>query len=214
MMTNSKKWKIPFVLCFVFGLSGCVAPTEAPKPAVTKLSKACQENYDLSTATDISFEEVAKPEVSVSIPIGDNSPCLEFEDGAKSSYTIFRLDRSKLSDTTVVAGAWGEPSRILAPLVTVLTAEGAVSREFAADRFLYRGSHLAVSFRPRMEEHYVVVRSNDQLVGEEYIDVQSAVQANHNIYTGFVWYTSLDTQTKVTFSHYGVAKVRAYTSEK
>lgn len=195
-------------------LTGCVAPQE-PLSATTDLSTAiCGNAYALSPATFVSFE-AGSDKLDILVDVDQNSPCIEFEDGRKSSYAVFNVQGIDVNTTTIVAGSQMEYGRIMAPLVITLSLDGKVLRRFSEERFLYRGNHLSVSIRPTAAEAFVVVLSNSETVGKDFTNIKTAVdQTVLPVGAAYISVpSSADTKNKIIFSHHGIARLRVYHSD-
>lgn len=197
-------------------MPGCVAPLE-PLAAKTNLSGvACDDVFDLENPTEVSLlEDDNQDNIFVDAVVDDQSPCFRSEAGAKSSYAVFTIKDVDPLTMTVVVGSRLELGRILAPLVVVLSEEGEFLRSYGADRFLYRGDHLSVSFRPKADDYYIVVKSNSDIVGDGYDNIKTLVTHAH-IPVGYslgAIPASADLVNNTVYSHYGIARLRLYRNE-
>ncbi len=205
--------RIVSLVMIVAVLSGCVSPI-GPLPAETDISgRVCADRYLLSNARAVVFDPQGSSEtVSVDVAIGPNSPCFQAADGTRRTYAVFDVSGIVGQDVTLVAGSRVEPGRLLPPTALVLDHGGDALLEFGAGRFLFRGDHLSVSFRARAGFRYVVVASDPDRVGGQFTKVDSMVSGAVIPIGPAVTYVpvSADTTNTLHYSHYGVARLRAF----
>ncbi len=184
-------------------LAGC-ATTALPPPTTSYARQDCASQPDLSKALGLT------PKMTVSTPITAATACLAGK-GGPTPYVVYALP-SELGDKTFDVGAGLEGVRIFAPEVSLLNAEGAVTRTFPREQFLYRGAVYSVQFRARPGERYLMVTAAPDLVGKAYQSIAIGTSTT-TVYTGVgtaSWTSGVDSSQHRTFSYDGVAQVSVF----
>lgn len=146
-------------------LQACASvPVAPPSVAVLDLSgKTCAA--EPSTKDAVSLTPVKKlAYYSVATLIDGTKPCLT-TGAASSNYVVYALPAHGENHTVTVGGVQ-EPIRTFAPSVSLMDADGKITRTFADDRFAILGNTLGVQFRPLPQERFILVQSNAALVGK------------------------------------------------
>ncbi|ESQ76688.1 hypothetical protein [Asticcacaulis sp. AC402] len=196
-------------------LQACATVPPPPPPmAVTDLSgKTCAT--EPSTTNAVSLTPVKKQIVhTVSTLVDVKSPCLSAGDGSLSNYVVYAIPASGENHTITVGGVQ-EAIRTFAPTVTLLQADGKVTRTFGEDRFALLGNTLGVQFRPLPAERFIVVQSNPGLVGQSVATVETRITSTYGYaaptaYSYGYSYTherGADGKHERTFSHEGYISV-------
>jgi hypothetical protein len=148
------------------GLTTACATLPPPAPPVLEYARQdCDAAPDLTTA--ISLTPAKESHVHrVSTVMSGETACLT-RDGGTSPYVVYALPADH-EDKTLIVGGVLEAFRIFAPAITLLDAQGQVTRTFPAEEFLYRGSVYSVQFRPRATETYILVDVDRARVGVGY----------------------------------------------
>ena len=187
--------------------SACATAMEPPAPAaLTWSGGGCAARADLSTALSLTPEE-ERAVYSVNAPVTAGSSCLQ-RDGQAVPYVLFALPED-YADKTVAAGGTLEALRILSPDVSVLDAQGEVTRTFAPEDYMYRGALFSVQFRPRADERYVLVAAEPSRVGQRYDSITVGVTTTQ-VYTAYgsaSFRNGTDMAQSRTFSYEGTASV-------
>jgi len=175
-----------------------------PGPPALQVSGAnCGDTASLATPISLTPEKPAKSHI-VSAKADSVTPCLR-EDGVPArKYVVFALPDS-YETKLITAGARPEIGRIFAPDVSILDADGKVTRTFAWQDFLLRGDIFSVQFKPRKEERYLLVRSEPKMVGQSFdrIEIGVTTTSTYAAGTSITWNTGHDAAVKRTFSHEG-----------
>jgi hypothetical protein len=196
------------------GLLSACATTVAIPPASATLEYAgvaCSRSPDLSTAISLTPDK-ERAVFSVNAPTG--SGCLTRADGGTTPYLTFALPADH-ADKTVIVGSILEPLRILSPSVAILDRNGAVTRTFNAEDYMYRGSVFSVQFRPRETEGYVLVTADPVRVGQRYDSIVVGVNTT-TVYTGYgtsQWRSGTEMAQSRMFSWEGLVQVSVADSD-
>jgi len=196
-------------------LQACATVPPPPPPvAVTDLSgKTCVT--EPSTKDAVSLMPVKKQVYhTVSTLVNASTPCLTAADGSSGNYVVYAIPASGENHTITVGGVQ-EAIRTLAPTVTLLEADGKVTRKFGEDRFAILGNTLGVQFRPLPQERFVVVQTNPGLVGQSVSTVETRIYASSGYVAatpysyGYSYNTAhgADGKHERTFSHEGYINV-------
>src|SRR5262249_42398854 len=148
-----------------------------------------------------------KREFVVSTPINSAAHCLQ-QGGANRPYVLYALPAQSAGKTLNVGGVL-EPARIFPADVSILDAQGAVTRAFTRDQFLYRGGDVySIEFRPRDGEAFVLVTAEPALVGRTYNSI--AIGTSTTSTGQFTWTSGTDAAQSRTFSYEGAVRVSVY----
>ncbi|MEZ5939615.1 MAG: hypothetical protein R3C52_15560 [Hyphomonadaceae bacterium] len=135
------------------------APEPPPGPSLTyEPTLPCAPHVSVATATSLTPEDPTG-RYDVITPVNASSSCLVGPVGTAEGYVAYAMPMSG-KPVSISAGAIVEPGRMLAPRVFTLTADGQVARTFPRAEMMARGNALAVLFRPRPDERYVVVSAD------------------------------------------------------
>jgi hypothetical protein len=187
-------------------LAACASAPPPPPATLTFADRTCADQPDLTTAISLTPPK-ERPVFLVNAPVTGETPCIKTVRGP-SPVVVFALP-TDYDDKTIIVGGVLEPLRILSPHVAVLDRDGAVTRTFPADEFLYRGSVYSVQFRPRENEAYLRVSVEPERVGQNYDSIKIGV--NYNAITvGYVTSvvgTGVESRTSRAFSYEGSIQV-------
>ena len=188
-------------------LSACatVAPIPPSPATLDYAGKDCVSMPDLATAISLTPDE-ERALFSVNAPTAGS--CLTRPDGGTTPYVAFALP-ADFADKTVIVGSLLEPLRIQSPSVAILDRDGAVTRSFETEDFLYRGPVFSVQFRPRETEAYVLVTADPVRVGQRYDSIVVGVVTT-TISTGYgssQWRSGAETAQSRMFSWEGMVQV-------
>ncbi|MBC6983153.1 MalM family protein [Caulobacter sp. 17J80-11] len=204
------------VMAAAAGLLGACAGTSSvaivPTAVVHYDRQGCPTQPDLGAALSLTPEK-EKAAHTVTTPVRAGSGCLTWA-GKATPYVVYALP-ADVEDKTFDVGASLESQRIFAPEVTVLDGQGAPTRTFARDQFLYRGGVYSVQFRARPGDAYVLVTAAPELVGKAYESIAIGTTTT-TAYTGAgsaSWTVGNDSAQSRTFSYEGVAQVSVFDSD-
>ena len=190
-------------------LGGCTQ-TVITLPPVTSYAPAdCAETPDLAGALSLTPDK-DKAVWETAADITSESPCVILE-GSATPYLVYALppaERAKL----IEIGSVVETIRLFSPTVSLLDADGAVTRTLNPDGYMYRNGMLSVQFVPAEGEQFVMVSANPAAVGERREGLVAGVNVN-TIYTGFGasnWYSGAESQFSQGFSYEGTVRALVY----
>ena len=195
------------------GLTAACATLPPPPPPVLEYARQdCDAAPDLTTAISLTPAKESHTH-RVSAVVSDQTACLQ-RDGGTSPYVVFALPEDR-GDKTLIVGGVLEAFRIFAPAITLLDAQGQVSRAFPAEEFLYRGSVYSVQFRPRETEAYLLVDVDQNRVGTGYDAINVGTNTT-TISTGYYASnitTGTESHSSRTFSWEGTVLVTVNDSD-
>jgi hypothetical protein len=195
------------------GLTAACATAVPPAPAVLDYARQdCDAVPNLTTAISLTPEKES-PAHRVSTVVSSQTACLQ-QDGGTSPYVVYALPADR-DDTTLIVGGVLEAFRIFAPTITLLDAQGQVTRAFPAEEFLYRGPVYSVQFRPRETEAYILVKVDRDRVGAGYDAINVGTNTT-TISTGYYasnWTTGTENHSSRTFSWEGTVLVTVNDSD-
>ena len=172
-----KRIHIAWVIAPVMVLQACasVPPPPPPSEAVLTISnKTCANDPVLKDAVSLTPTD-KKSYYEVSTLVDAGKPCLT-TNGSSSNYVVYAIPQNGDNHIITVGGVQ-EPLRTFAPSVSLLDADGKVTRAFADDRFAVLGATLGVQFRPTPKERYILVYSNPALVGKSVSTVETRINS-------------------------------------
>jgi len=194
------------------GLAACATPQPPLSPVLTYARTDCHASPDLSSAIGLTPEKEKNGHVVTTL-IGSDTPCLMTSGGA-APYVIYALP-DDIGDKTLAVGGVLEPARILSPDVSVLDAQGSVTRTFAPADYYFRGPVYSVQFRPRPGDAFVLVASDPSRVGQQYDAIN--VGTNTTVISTGLYAAAITTGTEAqasrAFSHEGSVQVIVYDSD-
>jgi len=203
----------PFLVALsVLVLQACATVPAAPPPvAVVDISgKTCVGEPSLAAA--ISLTPIKKNAYfAVSTQVDSAKPCLT-AGGESGNYVVYALPEHGDNHTLTVGGVQ-EVLRTFAPSVSLLDAEGKVTRTFTDDRYAVLGNILGIQFRPTAAEKYVLVQSNPHMVGKSVNTFETRINYTQGYaatpYAGYSYQTAHGTEGKHerVFSHEGYVSV-------
>ena len=160
-----KPFRILMAMASVTVLSACASTPPAPPPtAVVDLAgKTCASTPSVKDAISLTPEK-KEAYYTVSTLVDSVKPCLTV-DNTSSNYVVYALP-AHAENHTITVGGLQEAVRTFAPSVSLLDADGKITRTFGDDRFANIGNMLGVQFRPMPTERYILVQSNPRLVGK------------------------------------------------
>ena len=197
------------------GAAFIAACATVPPPASPVLAYArgdCASIPDLTTAISLTSPKEARTHM-VSTVVSQQTSCLARE-ARTTPYVIYALPADR-ADKTLIVGGVLEGFRILSPGVTLLDAEGRVTRAFAAGEFLYRGPVYSVQFRPRDTEAYLMVDVDATRIGTRYDAINVGTNTT-TISTGYItsnFTTGTEARSSRTFSWEGTVLVTVNDSD-
>jgi hypothetical protein len=169
-----KRLNIALVAAPILVLQACASTPPAPPPAavVTLSDKTCTKDPVLKDAITLTPTD-KKSQYEVSTLVDATKPCLT-ANNASSHYVVYAIPQNGDNDVITVGGVQ-EPLRTFAPSVSLLDADGKVTRAFTDDRFAVLGNTLGVQFRPTAQDRYILVYSNPALVGKSVSTVETRI---------------------------------------
>jgi len=201
------------MLCAAAVLGACQSTPPPPPEAVTDLSgKTCQADISLVDAIALTPKN-QKSWQDVFSQVGPETPCVG-EGDAAANYVVFALPDFGPNHVITVGGQ-KQARRTLAPKILLLDWEGTVTREFAADKYDYRGGSYSVQFRPGADDRFILVETDSALVGEietrfetQLLMRQGTVGLPNGGTASYTTYSGKEGAQSRTFSHEGVVTVR------
>ena len=194
-------------------LQACAStPPPAPPSAVLSITgKTCTSEPSLKDAISLTPVK-AKAYYAVSTLVDAGKPCLVAGD-ASSNYVVYALPAHGENHTVTVGGV-EEAIRTFAPSVSLLDADGKVTRAFADDRFATYGNILGVQFVPQPQERYILVSSNPALVGKAVntFETRIATSYGYTPATAYSYGGSYSTQHGMEGAHNRVFSHEGYVS--
>lgn len=149
-------------------IAAACASTPAPPPAATLTfasTDGCSETLDAKSAQLVGVRK-NQDSGNLTTEIDPASAC-QIVDGAEVPYALYRLPGS-VDLSTVQAGGVMQMNRVFAAEVTTLDESLVPVRTFGPEAFMHRGGSWSVLFQPRSTERYVLVRADDDLIGDAY----------------------------------------------
>jgi len=206
--------KLALMAAPVLLLQACATTPPPPPPeAVTDLSaKDCQS--DVSTKDAISLMPLKKAAYhTLATRVDAARPCVG-TGTTKANYVVFAIPAHGENHTVTVGGVQ-EPIRTFAPTISLLDANGKVTRAFGDDRLVVLGNTLGVQLKPMLEERYILVQSNPRLVGKAVSTLETRINVTqgYSPATAYSYGYSYQTQRGVegthnrVFSHEGTVTV-------
>ena len=203
------KKKLLIVIGAAGMLSGC-ATTVPILPATLSYDRTdCRSIID--TASAKSLVPLKDKEIwSVDGQLDSAGPCLNSGD-ASVPYLVYELPGDQHAKMIEV-GAVLDLARVVSPKVKLLDANGAETRVFARDQYMFRPGLLSVQFVPQPNERYVLVTVDPEPVGRSHDTIVSSTDTT-TIYTGFGasnWRSGNETMMSRGFSYEGPVRVLVY----
>lgn len=159
-------------------LAACATTPPAPPPeAVTAITgKTCEATPSLVGAIPLT---PPKPNAyfALTTPVDAKKPCVQTGE-VSSNYVVYALP-AHAENHTITVGGVQEPVRTFAPSVSLLDADGKVTRTFPDDKFATYGDMLGVQFIPQATERYILVTSNPALVGQSVHTFETRVNVSY-----------------------------------
>ena len=202
-------------------LTSCATMPPPPPAVLAFAGGTCVATPDLTQALSLTPEK-ERALYTVTTQVGSATPCLR-RDGRDTAYLVYALP-TDMGDKTLTVGGYLEPLRIYSPQVAVLDSQGETSRSFRPHEFLYRGGNYSVLFRPRPEERYILVTTDESRVGQKYDSIvigvtttSSGAVAGSALAAGLIGGGTVSSGTDVglsrTFSYEGAAQVVVHDSD-
>lgn len=192
----------------LLALSVGACTTAPPPPPVLSYAKAdCHAQPDLASAVSLTPEKKKKAWQVVG-SVGGSTPCVN-RAGVNGPYVVFALPPAG-SARMVELGAVEEAGRLFSPSVTLLDANGAVTREFAPDQYMFRTGVLSVQFTPQENERFVLVTADPVRVGTSYDAIRTGTGSTYvplGPYGGTNWRSGHEAQLSLAYSYEG--RIRA-----
>ena len=194
-------------------LAGC-ATTVPIQPATLSFDRAdCVSTPETVTAVSLTPDKDKKIWVLDS-QLSASGPCLE-RNGVSAPYMVFALPddgRTKM----VELGAGLELARVLSPRVVLLDAEGAETRSFTRDQYMFRPGLLSVQFVPQENERYALVTVDPEPIGQSHDTIVAGTSVT-TIYTGFGasnWRSGHEAMMSRGFSYEGAVRALVYRADE
>jgi hypothetical protein len=196
----------------VASLAAC-ATAPPPGAVLEHVASNCAAAPSVANAASLVPERERQAH-AVRTPVTPQTPCIVGADGRTAPYAVYAVP-ADFEDKTLTVGASLEASRIFAPQVSTLDAQGAVVRTFTRADYLYRGAVYGVQFRPRAGEAYVLVAADPALVGERYDSIMIGTSTTTTATTvgAISWTSGVDGELSRTFSYEGTIQVSVYDSD-
>lgn len=207
-----KRVKNGAVLAAALALAACATARPPPPPVLEYVRTSCDASPDVASATSLTPDR-ARAQFVVNTPVTAATHCLTREDGGVSPYQVYALPADPATKTITI-GAAVEMARIFAPQISVLDANGVVTRSFDRAQYAYRGYVYSVQFRPHEGEAFVLVTADPTLVGQRYDSVFIGTQTASTYAAGVTvsWTSGVDNAQSRTFSYEGGLQAIVYDS--
>jgi hypothetical protein len=193
-------------LTLAFALAAC-ATEPGPLPITNLDARDCAARPDLDGARALPLE-ADKP---VTVKIDRDTACWAANEGAKSSYVVFRLTESTepylISVTSVALG-----STLFAPRLALLDERGEILRQLSHNSFVFHGSSLYAGIRVHLGERYLIVASDPDVVGQGFSQVSGATRSTVvpvGVGAFAAVYTGSESIQAYTYAHNGSMTVSA-----
>lgn len=194
------------------GLASACATYTPAAPVLNYARQDCASAPALTGAISLTPEKERVSHV-VATPVTAQTACVSTAAGA-SPYVVYALP-ADFGDKTLTVGGVLDVTRIFSPNVSILNAQGQVTRTFAAEDYMYRGPVYSVQFRPREGETYVLVTANPQRVGSQYNSINIGTTTTGTVAAGAYvsWTSGSDAAQARTFSFEGPVQVTVYDTD-
>lgn len=193
------------------GVAACATTPPLP-PVLTYARTDCHATPDLSSAIGLTPTKETNGH-SVTTVVGPETDCVVGDRGP-TPYVLYALPADN-GDKTLAVGGLLEATRILSPEVSILDAQGQVTRTFAPADYYFRGPVYSVQFRPRAGDAFVLVTSDASRVGEQYDAINigtTTTVVSTGLYAAAIT-IGQEAQTSRAFSHEGTVQVIVYDSD-
>ncbi|MEM7640372.1 MAG: hypothetical protein AAF269_15060 [Pseudomonadota bacterium] len=189
-------------------------PSDPPPSAVLDISaKSCGPSIDLEDWIALQPEKKRKQH-SVVVPVNSEAPCFTSETGNRN-YALMKLPDHGKDELVITIGGYKEAVRTLAASVTILREDGSLRRAFEDGDYMSRSNARAIQFRPREQDHFILVETDPAMVGDAVSTVaQNLTSRQNSVYAGGGYtasYSTLrgsETSSHRTYSHEGAVLVR------
>jgi hypothetical protein len=196
-------WKLT-ALALAVSLAAC-APKQAPPPVVDMASMTCAGAFALSDVAPLQFDPKGKDEKTTTAILDSKSQCIHDAQGVPSLYHVFALpDLGAPYILAVRTIPWG--GTLLAPKLLLLDGDAKTLRSTSHSDFTFRGQELSALMRSHPGESYLVVTSDNEVLGR---DISRIVEAVHTTAAAFpnggsfIWYTGSDSVNHMTLASVG-----------
>lgn len=192
--------------------AGCVSAPPVLPPVLEYVRQDCHSAPDVSTAVSLMPEKETNGYLVTTV-VGPQTACL-LRAGVATPYVVYAMP-ADLGDKTLAVGGVLESTRILSPDISILDAQGHVTRTFAPSDYFYRGPVYSVQFRPHDGDAFVLVSSDPARVGRRYdaINVGTSTTTIYTPYGGANVTTGVEASTSRVFSHEGTVQVIVYDTD-
>lgn len=201
------------VLGLTGGLLTACASVAPPPPAATTFARQdCVATPSLAGALSLTPSKPRREHV-VNAAVTAQTPCVQ-HNGKPTPYVVFALP-SDHDDKMLSVGGLLEGARVFAPEVTLLDAQGQVTRTFDPSEYFYRGAVYSMQFRPRENEAFVLVTGDTARVGHEYRSIVTGMTTTPVITPVVAFNINSGTEAGQhrTFSYDGTVQVTIYDSD-
>ncbi|MDG5747117.1 hypothetical protein P8Q88_02900 [Qipengyuania sp. XHP0207] len=193
-------------------LAGC-ATTVPTYPATLAFERAdCATVPETVTAVSLTPDKDKKIWMLDS-QLSASGPCLD-RNGVSAPYMVFSLPEEGKAKM-VELGAGLELARVLSPRVVLLDAQGAETRSFSREQYMFRPGLLSVQFVPQANERYALVTVDPEPIGQSH-DTIVAGTSTATIYTGFGasnWRSGHEAMMSRGFSYEGMVRALVYRAD-
>jgi hypothetical protein len=161
-------------------------------------SRSCTAAPNLQGAAELAYvPDKARPQT---VKLDETSPCYTGEDGKPHVYAIFALPAAEQPFIISVAST-PQGEALFPPHIQLLNEAGALARDIPDSLFLFRGFDMSAELRSHPAEHFLLVRSNSDLVGKKLSRISANVTMTSTGYANI--YSGADVTTNLTFSYSG-----------
>ena len=195
------------------GLAGC-ATTVPIAPATLAFARTdCVTKPETASAVSLTPEKDKKI-WTVNRALSVSGPCLTRE-GISAPYMVFALPEAGRAKM-VELGAGLNMARVVSPRVILLDANGAETRSFARDQYMFRPGLLSIQFIPQETERYAIVTVDPEPIAQSH-DTVVLGTSNTYVYTGYGatnWRSGHEAMMSRGFSYEGPISAIVYRADE
>jgi hypothetical protein len=166
---------------------------------------ACADSFALDGVMPLQFDPKGKDEKTTTAILDAKARCVHDAQGVPSLYQVFALpDLGAPYIVAVRTIPWG--GTLLAPKVLLLGGDGKVLRSTSHADFTFRGQELSALMRSHPGEAYLVVTSDNEVLGRDISRIVEAVRTSAAALPNggtFIWYSGSDSVNHMTLASVG-----------
>lgn len=142
------------------GGDDAAAPGATEKPLPGPRRTDCAEKVRLTGAVKLDMFDPVK------YIFAEDAACVVNRGGVQSVYAVFAIPHFTKPSALSIRSQVTEDGTLFAPKISLLHADGSESRQIADRRVQRYEGGIGVTVRPRPDEAYLVIRSNNSKFGE------------------------------------------------